>query len=207
MSQTDPAEPPRPRLGRGLTLALWAALLIGAVAVLYVSLGSAFKQGRQDGLASLATGSMSKLKAAPEGRSAPAVAFTGPDGGTARLADFRGKVVVLNLWATWCAPCVKEMPTLAKLQAAYPDRVQVVALSNDNATKTADAKTFLAKHPPLRFYQDAGFAVMPALNLPAAGFPTTVIYDRAGVERAYLQGEADWSTPEARAVIDKALGE
>lgn len=184
-------------------------MLIGAAGILYVSFGSAFKPGAgSGGVQALAKGSMAKLQMAKAPIPAPDVAFTGPDGRPARLSDFRGKVVVLNLWATWCAPCVKEMPTLAKLQTDYGARgVQVVALSQDREQATAQAKTFLAKHPPLTFYQDAGFAVMPALNLPAPGFPTTVIYDKGGVQRAYLQGEADWSSPEAHAVIDKVLGE
>ena len=177
--------------------------------MIYVGLGSAFKLGQNSGgLQALAKGSVSKLQLTKTPVSAPGVAFTGPDGRPAHLSDFRGKVVVLNLWATWCAPCVKEMPTLAKLQTDYASRgVQVVALSQDREQATAQAKAFLAKHAPLTFYQDAGFAVMPALNLPAPGFPTTVIYDKSGVQRAYLQGEADWSSPEAHAVIDKVLGE
>lgn len=186
-----------------------AAALIGLAGVLYVTFGSAIKPGAGgDGLQALATGSMAKLQLTKTPVSAPGVAFSGPDGRPAHLSDFRGKVVVLNLWATWCAPCVKEMPTLAKLQTDYgPRGVQVVALSQDREQATAQARAFLATHAPLTFYQDAGFAVMPTLNLPAPGFPTTVIYDKAGVQRAYLQGEADWSSPEAHAVIDKVLAE
>ena len=199
---------PRPGLGRGLKLAVVAAVLIGLAGVLYVSFGASGKPGGADRVQALATGTLAKLQVPKTPVAAPGVSFNGPDGAPARLTDFRGKVVVLNLWATWCAPCVKEMPTLAALQTAYAGKpVQVLAVSQDRTDKTADARAFIAKHAPLAFYQDAAFALMPALDLPAPGFPTTVIYDKQGLQRAYLQGEADWSSPEARAVIDKLLGE
>lgn len=206
MSESNPEQ--RPSVGRGLKMAIWAAVLIGAVGILYVSVGSAFKPGARDSLHVFAKGSLAKLQIPRTPVAAPSVDFTGPDGAPARLADFKGKVLVLNLWATWCAPCVKEMPTLAKLATAYAGKpVQVVALDQDSSRKLEDAKTFIASHAPLAFYKDPDFKVMPALGLPSPGYPTTVIYDKGGVQRAYLQGEADWSSPEARALVDKLLAE
>ncbi len=211
MSESDPlATPAPPRqapLGRGPAAAIGAALLIGVAYSLYVIFGSAIKPGEAGGgLHDLARGSMAKLQVAPAA-AYPSAAFVDGDGRPVHMADLRGKVVVLNLWATWCDPCIKEMPTLAKLQAAYPGRVQVVALSQDRVDATDKAKAFIAAHPPLAFYQDAGFKVAPEITPMVQGFPTTVLFDRSGVERAVLMGEADWSSPEARAVVDRVLAE
>ena len=136
----------------------------------------------------------------------PDASFLDPDGKSTTLPAFKGDVVVLNLWATWCAPCVKEMPTLAKLQAAFAGRpVKVLALSTDGVGQTEKAKAFMAEHPPLGFYQDPHFAVAPALTPRIEGFPTTLLYNRSGQLKGVLQGEADWSSPEAKAVIEALL--
>jgi thiol-disulfide isomerase/thioredoxin len=98
------------------------------------------------------------------------------------------------------------MPTLAALQKAYEGKgVKVVAISID-APKDADkAKAFIAGHAPLAFYQDATLELPFAFTPPAQGFPTTILFDKSGVERARVTGDADWSTPEAKAVVDKLL--
>ncbi len=181
--------------------------MLGAAAALYVIAGSLATPDPYAGLRSLAHGEMAKLRPAPAGAGTPPVAFRGPDGAPVRLSDFRGKVLVVNLWATWCAPCVKEMPTLAKLQQAYAGKpVQVIALSQDSPRDADKARAFIARNPPLAFYQDAAFAMAPAAKPQIQGFPTTLIFDAQGHERAYLEGPADWSSPEARAVIESALG-
>jgi thiol-disulfide isomerase/thioredoxin len=123
-----------------------------------------------------------------------------------RVADFRGQVVVVNLWATWCAPCVIEMPTLAELAAAYEGRkVVVMPISLDGDKDEAKARAFIAKHAPLKFYRDPKLAYPYALVPPTSGMPTTVIFGPDGVERARLAGEADWSSEDARKVIDAIL--
>ncbi len=129
-----------------------------------------------------------------------------PGGKPVTLADFKGQVVVVNLWATWCAPCVKEMPTLAKLQAEYAGKpVKVVAISLDRGTKDiAKARAFIAGKAPLGFYHgdyDMAFALKPAVE----GFPVTILYDAEGHERARLAGGADWSGADAKKVIDQLL--
>jgi len=193
-----------PGLGRGLTLALVCAALVGVAAVLYVMVAAIAKPGSADGLQALASGAMSKLKIVETPNPPPSTAFVDATGRPLSLAAFRGKVVVLNLWATWCPPCRKEMPTLARLQAAYAGKpLAVVAVSLDTAAETDAAKTFIAQYPPLAFYHDAKFNFVTDLKPTPAGFPTTIIFDRSGQERAIMSGEADWASPEARAVIDR----
>jgi thiol-disulfide isomerase/thioredoxin len=197
-----------PGLGRGLTLALVCAAFVGVAAVLYVIVAAVAKPGSTDPLQALATGAMSKLKIVETPSPLPSTPFVDAAGRPLSLAAFRGKVVVLNLWATWCPPCRKEMPTLARLQGAYAGKpVAVVAVSLDTAAETDAAKAFLAQYPPLAFYQDAKFNFVTDLKPTPAGFPTTIIFDRSGQERAIMSGEADWASPEARAVMDRLSGE
>ena len=139
---------------------------------------------------------------------APDYVFYDTAGKPVRLDDFRGKVVVMNIWATWCAPCVAEMPTLAKLQAAYKDRpVEVVAVSIDSESAAAKARLFMAKNEPLKFYHDREMKLPFKLTPSAPGAPTTVIYGKDGMERARVAGEADWAGAEARALVDEALAD
>ncbi len=138
--------------------------------------------------------------------SGPDFAFKGPDGADVKVADFKGKVLVMNLWATWCAPCKIEMPSLAKLAAAYEGQpVEVLALSVDGPDKTGEAKTFIAENAPLKFYQDPTMGMSFELTPPAPGMPTTIVYGKDGLEVGRVAGEVDWTGPEARALIDKAL--
>lgn len=184
----------------------WGAALIGVAAVLYVIVGAIIKPGgAPPDLKSLARGEMAKLVVADKANPAPTTPILDPDGKTITLADLKAPVVVVNLWATWCAPCVKEMPTLARLQAAYPGRVIVAAVSMDRAADREKARAFIAEHGPLTFYQDPKYALAFALDPPAEGFPTTVIYDASGRERARLSGGADWNGPDARAVVEALL--
>lgn len=184
-----------------MTLAIAAVVLLGLAGVLYVIAGSAFKPVDPP-----LAGAMAKLKATPPAPP-PTTAFVDSDGRSVTLAEFKGQVVVLNLWATWCAPCVKEMPTLAALQKAYEGKpVKVVAVSVDGAASTDKAKAFIAQNAPLAFYQNVDLKLPFALAPPAQEFPTTLIYDKAGMQRLRMTGDADWSTADAKAVIDRMLG-
>lgn len=193
----------------GLKVALSGMILIGVAAVLYVIVQASFKpaDGPAD-IRSFARGELAKLTVPAALAGPPAVGFRGPDGAPVTVADFKGEVVVVNLWATWCAPCVAEMPTLARLQAAYAAQdFKVVTVSVDRESDEADARAFIARHQPLRFYHDPKFAFAFGLEPRAMGMPTTILYDRKGQERARLSGEADWSSPEARALIERLLRE
>lgn len=195
-----------PATGRGLLSYMLVGLgLIGVAAVLYVIGAAVIQPAGGPDLKALADGEMAKLRIATNGAAPPATPFLDDQGRAVHLADLKAPVVVLNLWATWCAPCVREMPTLARLQAAYPGHVRVVAVSMDKADDREKARGFIAHYPPLAFYQDPKYALAFALSPPAEGFPTTVIYDRAGRERARLSGGADWNSQDARAVVEALL--
>jgi thiol-disulfide isomerase/thioredoxin len=197
----------KPR-GGILKWALWGAALLGVAAVVYIIAQAVSTPGQKGGLADLAKGEMAKLVVPTEVAPAPAAAFNGPDGSPTKIADFKGKVVVMNVWATWCAPCVIEMPTLARLQGAYAGKpVEVVAISIDKPEDLSKAQAFIAKHAPLRFYHDPTMRLPFALKPAAAGMPTTVIYGPDGLERGRVAGEADWSGPDAKKVIDAVLAE
>ncbi|WP_269716597.1 TlpA family protein disulfide reductase [Caulobacter sp. NIBR2454] len=203
------AEKPRPDL---LKWAIRGVALIGVAAVLYVIGASAFKSpAGEDGLADLSDlrrASLAKLDVPAEPRAMPTVGFTDADGKALTLADFKGEVVVLNLWATWCAPCKKEMPTLAGLQAAYATQpVKVLAVSVDRDDDLNIAKADIAAVPPLKLYRDPGYKLAFGLTPRAEGFPTTLIFDKQGRERARLAGEADWNSPEARELVERLIRE
>lgn len=139
---------------------------------------------------------------------APNLAFTGPDGMPRTMADFKGKTVLLNLWATWCVPCRKEMPALDKLQGALGGTdFQVVAVNVDTA-KLDRPKQFLTDvgitHLP--FYADPTGAVLQTAkeNGPVLGLPTTMLIDKNGCAIATLAGPADWASDDARKVIGAA---
>ena len=207
MTSVEPQGAARPAMGRGLKAALALVLLVGVAAVLYVIVSALAKPGSEGGLSGLNRGPMAKLEVLADPIPAPAVVFVGDDARPVRLADFKGRAVVLNLWATWCAPCVKEMPTLAALQAAEAGRpVKVVPVSMDTSGETGKAKAFMAAHPPLGFYQDAKYAFMTGLKPQLVGFPTTVLIDRSGLERAVYAGDTDWNSPQARAVVERLAG-
>ena len=159
-------------------------------------------------LKSLATGPMAKLVVAPAPGGEPDAAFTGPDGKPMQLADLKGQVVVVNFWATWCGPCKEEMPSLAALQKDYATKpFKVVAISVDRLEDNAKARDFLKTHGGLSFYNDPEYRVAFSLSPRPQGIPTTVIYDKQGRERARLSGGADWSTAQAKKVMDTVLAE
>jgi thiol-disulfide isomerase/thioredoxin len=129
-------------------------------------------------------------------RDLPTVEFDGEDGEPLSLESFAGKIVVLNVWATWCPPCRQEMPTLDALQGQLGgDDLEVVALSVDQAGPEAVRAFFLeigTDH--LALYIDASMRTMAELRI--RGVPTTLILDRRGREVARLTGEADWAAPQ-----------
>jgi thiol-disulfide isomerase/thioredoxin len=140
------------------------------------------------------------------GERLPPLEMETPEGDVIGVDAFAGRVVVLNLWATWCAPCKREMPTLAALQAAFdPAAVRVVALAVDRADFD-QLRAFLAELDAggLELVRDADGAAARALEAP--GLPVTLIIDPEGRERFRHAGYADWSTPEVVAAIADLAG-
>ncbi len=186
-----------PRSARGVLVS--AALS----AVLYALAGCSNPPGD---LKPLAKGEMSKLEISAAPAPAPTTVFHDATGGVHTLADFKGQVAIVNVWANWCAPCKQEIPSLARLQTAYAGRpVTVVPISVGKAEDETAGRAFIARNPPLTFYTEPTYALTFAFKPVVDGMPTTILYDRAGVERARLIGGADWSSPEARAVVDSLL--
>lgn len=144
-----------------------------------------------------------KLDRSHKGEAAPDFAFTDPKGRKVTLADFRGKPVLLNLWATWCAPCVKEMPTLDALAVREGDKLQVLTVSQDNEDSAAKVAAFFekAKFQKLQAWRDPemAFSLQMGINLPG-----TILYDSQGREVWRMVGENDWTGPEAAKLIAEA---
>jgi thiol-disulfide isomerase/thioredoxin len=142
----------------------------------------------------------------PEPKAVPEIQFQDSDGKTLTLADFRGKVVLLNIWATWCVPCRREMPTLDRLQAELggPD-FQVLPLSIDRNGLEAITRFYAevgVKH--LGMYLDS--STEAAATLGAVGLPTTLLIDRDGREIGRLVGPAEWDSPDMVAFLRGYLG-
>ena len=141
--------------------------------------GEATTPAPDEAVASTAPAAAGTYDRSHAGKAAPAFGFTDPSGKPATLADYRGKPVLLNLWATWCAPCIEEMPTLDALAAREGARLQVIALSQDlDPSKVAP---FWAKggYTALRPATDAKLAFSTGLG---ANLPTTILYDAGGKE-------------------------
>ncbi len=169
---------------------------------------------------------ISKVKAAPEGiskalskgamtafiihskrKDVPNLTFKDGQGNDLDLAKWKGRVVLLNLWATWCAPCRKEMPDLADLQTQLgSDDFEVVALSVDRKGVKASGRFLVeAKATALNLYVDKTSKSLGKIN--AVGLPLTVLIDRQGKEIGRLTGPAVWNGTEAVRLIKTALAE
>jgi thiol-disulfide isomerase/thioredoxin len=137
-------------------------------------------------------------------RPAPELSFAARDESPVRLADFRGHWLLVNLWATWCAPCVREMPSLDRLQTTLGDRLIVLAVSQDRGGAHV-VGPFVEKLgvAALRIYLDPKGAVGQGLG--ARGLPTTFLLDGEGRVRAQLEGAAEWDSPELLATLQRYL--
>lgn len=190
--------------------ALWAALTLaaaGAIAVLYVLFAAASKPETESGLSRFARGDMERLYVMESPPPAPTRTLRNAEGADTTMAAYAGDIVVLNLWATWCAPCMDEMPSLAALQRNFEGRISVVPISVDSEADREKAIAELARLSggSLPFLQDMTRGVL--FDLEAAGMPVTIIYDRQGRELARLAGGADWGGEDAARLIEAVLAE
>lgn len=137
------------------------------------------------------------------GTPAPAMTFRDREGRPHKLAEFRGKVVIVNLWASWCAPCRAEMPALDRLVAAYPKDVVVVAISQDSGGWTAIDRFWRGQPTRIRtFLAEDG---RMASQYGALGLPYSVLIGRDGREIARIPRAAEWDRGEFRAAVVKAI--
>jgi len=153
----------------------------------------------------LLKGTLAKFQLAKEPKPLPELAFNDADDKPLKLADYKGKVVLLNFWATWCAPCVKEMPSLDRLQAALPrDQFVVLPISLDGPSKAKVAPFYRDRNlTNLCIYYDKGRKAMSVLDVSL--LPTSILVDAAGRELGRLEGDADWDTPEGIALMKAAI--
>jgi thiol-disulfide isomerase/thioredoxin len=137
------------------------------------------------------------------GTAAPSVEFRDPDGEIATIADFRGKPLLVNLWATWCAPCVVEMPSLDRLATREGERLQLLALSQDIEGREAVARFFEERGlRNLEPYLDDQMAFMTSLRIST--LPTTILYDAQGREVWRMTGMAEWESARIEGLLREA---
>ncbi|WP_372425712.1 thiol:disulfide interchange protein TlpA [Salinarimonas chemoclinalis] len=215
---TDETKSHRPRGLRRGPIVVAGGLVVGAlVAFALVSRNSEAvaeacipAQETLARLAPTATGEVAAVSVHATPRLAPQIAFSGPQGEPLTLADFAGKAVLLNLWATWCAPCREEMPALDALQETYGGAdFEVVAINVD--TRHLDRpRAWLEEHgiDDLAYYAENDGTLMQTLQRSGhvVGLPTTILVDGAGCELAVLKGPAEWASEDAFAMIRTALG-
>ncbi len=148
--------------------------------------------------------SIGKVDVAHAGQQGPATPFADPQGGPASLATFRGKPLMVNLWATWCGPCVREMPTLDALAAREAGRFRTIVVSQDLQGQSVVAPFFARqKFTTLTPYVDTKNVLMTAIGTDT--LPTTIFYDAAGKEQWRVTGAMDWSGERAKTLIEGAL--
>lgn len=142
-------------------------------------------------------GDLSNLKVVQPPKPAPMFTFQDANGNPRRLSDYAGDGIVLNLWATWCAPCKQELPSLDALAGKLVGRrIKVLALSSDRGGATV-VQAYYKQHgiKNLHVLLDPEGQAIQAFKAP--GIPTTYIIDRRDLERAYAEGSENWSTDTA----------
>ncbi|MBR1121480.1 TlpA family protein disulfide reductase [Bradyrhizobium lablabi] len=160
-------------------------------------------------IAPLAHGEVAALTMATAPLRLPDLAFQDADGKTRKLSDWRGKTVLLNLWATWCVPCRKEMPALDQLQARLGGRDFEVVAVNIDTRDPEKPKNFMkeTKLTNLAYFADQKAKVFQDLKAigRALGMPTSVLIDAQGCEIATIAGPAEWASEDATKLIKAAI--
>jgi uncharacterized membrane protein/thiol-disulfide isomerase/thioredoxin len=165
--------------------------------------GDTQKAGASQGARPSAPAPAGKIDRTQAGAVAPDAAFADRGGKPLRIADFAGRPVLVNLWATWCAPCLAEMPALDRLAAREGDRLAVLAVSQDLEGWRAVDRFFVAdKFKALTPYLDKENAL--ALALGAKGLPMSILYDARGRELWRVNGPLEWDQPDVAALLPAA---
>lgn len=144
-----------------------------------------------------------KVDRSHKGEAMPAYAFQDGAGKSVTLADFRGKPVLVNLWATWCAPCVHEMPTLDALAARDKASLHVLTVSQDMEPGKVQPFLTTRKLTNLIAYRDPDLRFSTGMGV---SLPTTILYDTSGKELWRVTGGMDWAGAEAAKLIGEAKG-
>jgi len=212
---TDDTTPKKSSARTGLILAGFAVLIVGAYAVYSINGNNSNIQGSKK----IVEAAADKIAAAPEGltkalatgaktrRDIAELNFKDGEGNDLTLDNWKGRVVLVNLWATWCAPCRKEMPHFADLQKRFGGAdFEVVAISVDRKGVEASGRFLVeTKATDLNLYIDKTTKVLGKVR--AVGLPTTILIDRQGKEVGRLLGPAVWNGPDAVRLIKTAIAE
>lgn len=184
-------------------------LFVGiALALLYAVFSASSKGSNRDPVAKLAIGTLAKLDLTDRGALAATAPFIDGAGNFVTLQDFEGQALLINFWATWCGPCEREMPSLGALQTAKGgEDFTVIAISVDEPADRDYAQQRLSELSGgvLDFYTLAdgpdGWNIVYDTG-SGGGFPTTILYDKTGAKVAKLEGDTDWVSYEAAALVE-----
>ena len=193
-------------LGLGAIASLIFATSSGTIAAKNGAAAYELSEADLTELRDLREGQLRKLILHPAPKLRADIPYTDPDGGTRSLTEYRGKYILVNFWATWCAPCRKEMPSLDRLQAELGgDEFEVVAIATSRNPLPAIN----------RFFEEENIQNLPILLDPKSelaaeygtiSLPLTVVLNPAGQEIGRLIGDAEWDTDSAKAIFRKLAG-
>ncbi|WP_315837556.1 thiol:disulfide interchange protein TlpA [Bradyrhizobium prioriisuperbiae] len=219
--KTPDTEPPAPKATKRIPMVLGAIVVGAAIGFAGVyGIGGSLRNGSGDAtcapavnlsrkLAPLARGEVAALTMASQPLKIPDLTFDDGAGTPKKLSDWRGKTVLVNLWATWCVPCRKEMPALDALQAKLGGANFDVVAINIDTRDSEKPKAFLREGGLTRLgaFADQKAKVFQDLKSVgrALGMPTSVLIDGAGCEIATIAGPAEWASDDAVKLIQAAL--
>jgi thiol-disulfide isomerase/thioredoxin len=221
MTQIDPKKEPAPLVSRGL---VFAAVALAGAALAFVLYGIKAPGGKEaaespacPGAAALAArlkplvhGEIAALTLAPRPKPLPDVSFVAPDGTKASLADFKGRTVLLNLWASWCLPCRQEMPALDRLQGERGSKDFAVVAVNIDTAKPERTKAFWDENgiKNLTLYTDNKAALFETLKETGKviGLPATMLIGKDGCEIGTMAGPAQWDSDDALTLLNAIQG-
>lgn len=221
MTENKPGQEGTPLVRRGVVITVTALACLVLAFVLYGMKPPGGKEGaltsacpgaaeKAARLKPLVHGEIAALSLASEPKPLPNLSFDSPDGTKVSLADFKGRAVLFNLWATWCVPCRQEMPALDRLQGLLGSKDFTVVAVNIDTTRLDRPKAFLDEIgvKNLKFYADSTAGTFQGLKQTGKvlGLPTTILIDKQGCEIGTLAGPAQWDSQDAVTLLTAAQG-